>query len=237
MVGTFSSHIPGPDLEQDLPYGTFCTTWYVVVPSPPRPYPTWTVCHGGDEGENRDVGKEVKFGESKGGGQKGNSGGGGDGGSNDEDNNEECKDGKGDADEADLDSFLGNINKGYSHCEPKNHQNNIYRLNEEIVLRSKMDIELSDTRKELIEAQKREVDNKSFLDRLLKRLVEVEKASLTLRDFLKRSSRRRAKAATAATTDSSVATVPSAHLLIGTKRSECISAALNFPAPLYTLLL
>ena len=58
------------------------------------------------------MGKEVKFGESEEGGQKGNSGGGGDGGSVDEDDDKECKDGKGDADKAAVDSFLGNIVKG-----------------------------------------------------------------------------------------------------------------------------
>ena len=45
------------------------------------------------------------------------------------------------------------------------------------------------------------------------------------------------KAATATTKDGSVATAPSAQPLIGTKRSDPISAALNFPAPLYTLFL
>ena len=53
---------------------------------------------------------------------------------------EECKDGKGDAD---VDFFLGKIFEGYSHRDPKNHQNNIFRLNEEIALRSKMETELS----------------------------------------------------------------------------------------------
>ena len=45
------------------------------------------------------------------------------------------------------------------------------------------------------------------------------------------------KAATSATTDGLVATAPSSQPLIGTKRSERISAVLNFPVPLYTLLL
>ena len=45
------------------------------------------------------------------------------------------------------------------------------------------------------------------------------------------------KAATAATAYGSVATAPSGQLLIGTKRSERISAALNFNVPLYTLFL
>ena len=45
------------------------------------------------------------------------------------------------------------------------------------------------------------------------------------------------KAATAATADGLVATAPSAQPLIGTKRSERISNALNFPVPLYMLFL
>ena len=45
------------------------------------------------------------------------------------------------------------------------------------------------------------------------------------------------KAETAATKDSLVATAPSAQPLIGIKRSERRSAALNFPVPLYTLFL
>ena len=45
------------------------------------------------------------------------------------------------------------------------------------------------------------------------------------------------KAATAATTDGSLATAPSAQPLIGTKQSERISSAINFPVPLYTLFL
>ena len=75
------------------------------------------------------------------------------------------------------------------------------------------------------------------MDGLPKRLGGVDKVSLLLQNFFKGSSRRRAKAATAATTDGSVATATSTQLLIGTKRSERISAALNFPAPLYMLFL
>ena len=45
------------------------------------------------------------------------------------------------------------------------------------------------------------------------------------------------KAATAATTDGSVVTAPSAQLLIGTKWSERISTALKFIVRLYTILL
>ena len=118
-----------------------CTKWYVLPPYPKRPYLTWIVPstsierrrEGGEE-EDGDVGKEVRFGESEGGGQKGNIGGGGDGGRGNKDNNEECKDGKGDADEAAVDYFLVNIVEGYSHRGPENHQSNISRLNEEIVL-------------------------------------------------------------------------------------------------------
>ena len=89
--------------------------------------------------------KEVKFGESEGGGQKVNCGNGGDGVSSNEDDDEECKDVKGNADKAVLDSFLGNIVEGYSYRDPENHQNNISRLNKEIVLRSKLETEhLSD---------------------------------------------------------------------------------------------
>ena len=87
-----------------------CNTWYVVPPSPPRPYPTWTLpstlrerCRRGDEEEDGDIGKEVKFVESEGGRQKVNSGGSGDDGSGDEYNDEECKDDKGHADEAAAD--------------------------------------------------------------------------------------------------------------------------------------
>ena len=43
------------------------------------------------------------------------------------------------------------------------------------------------------------------------------------------------KAETVLTADGLVDTVPSAQPLNGTKRSERISAALNFPVPLYTL--
>ena len=64
---------------------------------------------GRDEEEDGDVGKEVNFGESEAGGQKSNSDDGGDGGSGDKDDDEECNDGKGDADEAAVDSFLGKI--------------------------------------------------------------------------------------------------------------------------------
>ena len=70
---------------------------------------------------------------------------------------------------------------------------------------------------------------------LPKRLGGVEKASLLLQNLFKVSARRRAKAATAATTDGSVATAPSSQPLIRTKRSERISDALKFPTPLYTL--
>ena len=45
------------------------------------------------------------------------------------------------------------------------------------------------------------------------------------------------KAATASTTDGLVATAPSAQTLIGTKRLERISTALNFSVPLYTFFL
>ena len=93
---------------------------------------------GGDEDEDRDVGKEFKFGESKGGRHKGNSDGGGDGGSGNEENGEESKDGKGNADESAVDPSLGKIVEGYSHCDPENHRNNIYRLNKEMALRSKL---------------------------------------------------------------------------------------------------
>ena len=75
------------------------------------------------------------------------------------------------------------------------------------------------------------------MDRLPKHLVDVEKSSLPIQNFFKGSARRRAKAATSSTTEGSVDTVPSAQTLIGTKRSERISAALNFPATLYPLLL
>ena len=169
--------------------------------------------------------------------EAGNICGSGDGGSGSEEDDEECKYGKGDDDEAAVDSFLGNIVKGYSHRDPEKHQNNISHLNEEIILRSKLETELSNTRKELTEAQKREVETRSFLDRLPKHLGDVDKASLPLHNFLKGSSRRRVKAETTTTTDGLVATAPSAQLLILTKWSERISAALNFPVPLYTLFL
>ena len=97
-------HTTGLDINQDLPFGTVCTTWYIVPPSPPITYPKWAAPStsqerrlGGDEEEDGDVGKEVRFGESEGGGQKDNGGSGGDGGSGNGDNDEECKDGKGDA--------------------------------------------------------------------------------------------------------------------------------------------
>ena len=90
-----------------------------------------------------------KFGENEGGSQKVNCGRGGDGGSCDEDNDEECMDNKGDAEEAAVDSFLGNIVEGYRHRDPENNHNNISRLNEEIVLHSKLETDLSDTWKEL----------------------------------------------------------------------------------------
>ena len=187
----------------------------------------------GDEEEDGDVGKEVRFGESEGGGQKGNSGGGGDGGSDDEDDDGECKYGKGDTDEEAVDSFVGNNSQGYSHRDPENHQNKFSRLNEEIVLSSKLETELFDTRKELTKARKREVETRYFSDGLPKRLVDVEKASQPLNNFLKVSDRRRMKYATAATTDGSVANVPSVQPLIGTKQSEYISAVLNFPEDWY----
>ena len=72
---------------------------------------------GGEE-EDGGVGEEVKFGESEEGGQKNTSGGIGDGSSGDEDYDEECKDGKGNTDEAAVDSFLGKIVKGCSHRDP-----------------------------------------------------------------------------------------------------------------------
>ena len=191
-------------------------------------------CCGGDEEEEGDVGEEVRFGESEGGGQKVNIGGGGDGGSGDEDDDEECKYGKGDAS---VYLFLGKIVKGCSHHDPENHKNNISHLNAEIVLRSKLETELSDNRKELTKAPKRRVDTRSLLYGIPKRLWVVEKASLLLNNFLKGPSRRRVKAETDTMTDGSVATTPSAQPLIGTKRSERISAALKVPMPLYTLFL
>ena len=122
-------HTTGPDIDQDLPYVTVCTMWYVAPPSPLRPYPKWTVPstfqerrRGGDKEEDGDVGEEVRFGESEGGRQKGNSGGSGDVISGNKDNDEECRDSKGDAD---VYSFQGNIFEGYSHRDPENHQNNI----------------------------------------------------------------------------------------------------------------
>ena len=140
---------------------------------------------GGGEEDDGDVGEEVKFGESERGGQKGNSGSGGDGGSGDKDNYEECKDGKFDYDEAAVYSFLGNIVEGYYHRDPENSQNNISRLNKEILLHSKLDTELSDTQKELTETRKRDLETRYFLDGLPKRLGDVEKASLLLPDFFK----------------------------------------------------
>ena len=41
-----------------------------------------------------------------------------------------CKDGKGNADKAAVDSFVGNIVEGYSHRDPENRQNNISCLKE-----------------------------------------------------------------------------------------------------------
>ena len=76
-----------------------------------------------------------------------------------------------------------------------------------------------------------------LLDRIPKQLGDVEKASLPLQNFFKGSARRRGKAVTAATSDGSVATAPSAQSLIGTKRSDRIPSALNFTTPLYTLFL
>ena len=73
----------------------------------------------------------------------------------------------------------------------------------------KLETEMSGTHKELTEAQKREVDSRSFLDGLPKRLGDVEKASLPLQNLLKGSAMMRVKAATAATTDGSLATSPS----------------------------
>ena len=101
----------------------------------------------------------------------------------------------------------------------------------------KLENELFDTQKELNRARKREVDTRSFLDGLPKCLGDVDKSSLTLRNFLKVSARSRVKAATDAMTDGLVATATSAQPLIGTKQSERISAALKFPVPLYTLFL
>ena len=97
-----------------------------------RPDPKWTVTltsqerrRAGDEENGRDVGKEVKVGESEEDGQECHSGGGADGSSVDEDDDEECKYVKGDADEAYVDSFLVKIVKGYSHSDPENYQKNI----------------------------------------------------------------------------------------------------------------
>ena len=42
-VGSRSLHTPRLGLDLDLPYGTVCTTLYVVAPSLTRPYTTWTV--------------------------------------------------------------------------------------------------------------------------------------------------------------------------------------------------
>ena len=81
------------------------------------------------------------------------------------------------------------------------------------------------------------METRSFLDGLPKCLGDVEKASLPLHNLFKVSERSREKAATVATTDGLVATTSSAQLLIGIKRSERISAALNFFSPLYTLFL
>ena len=124
----------------------------------------------GDEEEDGDVGEEVRLGESEGDRQTGNIGGGSDGGSCEKENGEECKDIKGDAA---VDLFLGKIVEGYNHRDLENHQNNISCLNEEIVLRLKLETELSDTQKELTEAQRWEVETRSFLDRLPKHLGDV----------------------------------------------------------------
>ena len=78
---------------------------------------------------------------------------------------------------------------------------------------------------------------RSFLYEIPNLLGDVEKSSLPLHNFLKGSSRRGVKAETAAMTDGSIATDPSAQPLIGTNQSERISAALNVPAPLYTVFL
>ena len=42
-VGTPSLHTPGPDTDRDIPYVTVFTTWYVLPPFSPLPYPTWNV--------------------------------------------------------------------------------------------------------------------------------------------------------------------------------------------------
>ena len=104
--------------------------------------------------------------------------------------------------------------EGYSHRDPENHQNNISYLYKEIVLRSKLETDLSDTRKERTQARKRGVDTRSFLDGLPKCLGDVEKAIPPLHNFCKGSDRRRAKDATSASIDGSVATAPSAQPLI-----------------------
>ena len=79
--------------------------------------------------------------------------------------------------------FLGNIVKGYSHRDPENHQNNISRLTYDIFLRSKLETELSDTRKELTKVQKREMETRYCLENIPKRLGDVDKASLTLQNL------------------------------------------------------
>ena len=89
----------------------------------------------------------------------------------------------------------------------------------------------------MTEARTPEVETISFLDGLPKRLGDVEKASLPHNNLLKGSARRRVKAATDGTTVGLVATDPLAQTVIGTKQSERISAALNFPVPLYTIFL
>ena len=122
-----------------------------------RPDPKWTVTltsrerrRAGDEEDGRDVGKEVKVGESEEDGQECHSGGGADGSSVDEDDDEECKYVKGNAA---VYSFLGKIVEGYSHRDPENHQSNISCFNEEIVLHLKLETEISNTRKDLNESR------------------------------------------------------------------------------------
>ena len=58
----------------------------------------------------------------------------------------------------------------------------------------KLETELSNSLKDLTEAQKLEVETISFLYGIPKRLGDVEKASLPLQNFLKGSSRSRVKA-------------------------------------------
>ena len=170
---------------------------------------------GGRRG-GRGCRRRIQVWRNQGGRQIGNSSGGGDGGIGDNDNGEDCKDVK---DDESVDSFLRKIVEGYSHYDPENHQKNISCLNEYIVLCSKLETELSDTRKKLTEALKREVETRSFLDGIPKLLGGVKKECLPLRKFLKGSARRRVKDTTAATTYGSVATAPSVQPLIETKWS------------------